>query len=172
MASEGTEAAQADPKPMGRPSDYSEEVTFRICARLADGESLRAICRDEDMPDKATVFRWLAAHEEFRDQYARAREAQADTLVDEILEISDDGRNDYMANLGEGEDTLAYRLNGEHVQRSKLRVDSRKWFASKVAPKKYGDKVQAEFSGPDGGAIPFKMIEMVGVEPKHDEPQD
>jgi len=94
------------------------------------------------MPDKSTVFRWLAINEAFRDQYARAREAQADTLVDEILEISDDGRNDYMTSMGEGEETLAYRLNGEHVQRSRLRVDSRKWFASKVAPRKYGDRIQ------------------------------
>jgi hypothetical protein len=74
-------------------------------------------------------------------QYARAREVQADTLVDEILEIADDGTNDWMAR--EGKDGEAgWALNGEHVQRSKLRVDSRKWFASKVAPKKYGEKLE------------------------------
>jgi len=127
---------------MGRPSDFTQEIANTICGRLAEGESLRAICETDGLPDKSTVFRWLASNLAFRDQYARARELQAETLVDEILEISDDGRNDYMTSMGEGEETLAYRLNGEHVQRSRLRVDSRKWFASKVAPRKYGDRIQ------------------------------
>jgi uncharacterized transporter YbjL len=87
------------------------------------------------------VFRWLESNETFREQYARAREAQADTLADEILEISDDGSNDWMTRAGKDQE-LAWQLNGEHVQRSRLRVDSRKWFASKVAPKKYGDKLE------------------------------
>lgn len=140
----------------GRPSDFTQELADTICGRLAEGESLRAICETEGLPNKSTVFRWLASRTDFRDQYARARELQAETLVDEIIEISDDARNDYMANLGEGEETLAYRLNGEHVQRSRLRVDSRKWFASKVAAKKYGDRVTQELSGPDGG--PMEII--------------
>jgi hypothetical protein len=149
---------------MGRPSDYSAQIAETICGRLASGESLRAICETEELPDKSTVFRWLASNTDFRDQYARAREIQAETLVDEILEISDDGRNDYMASQGEGEDTLAYRLNGEHVQRSRLRVDSRKWFASKVAPKKYGDKVTQEVTGPEGGPVQIQRIERVIVD--------
>lgn len=153
---------------MARPSDYTPEIADIICGRLAEGESLRAVCETEDLPDKSTVFRWLASKPEFRDQYARAREIQAETLVDEILEISDDARNDYMAALGEGEDTLAYRLNGEHVQRSRLRVDSRKWFASKVAPKKYGDKVTQEVTGPEGGPVQLQRIErvIIDVSPK------
>jgi hypothetical protein len=87
------------------------------------------------------VFRWLESNDAFREQYARAREAQADTLADEILEISDDGSNDWMQRTGKDQEP-AWQLNGEHVQRSRLRVDSRKWFASKVAPKKYGDKLE------------------------------
>jgi hypothetical protein len=86
------------------------------------------------------VFRWLNQHAAFREKYARARDAQADVLAEETLEIADDGSNDWI--FRNDPDNPGYLLNGEHVQRSKLRIDARKWFASKVAPKKYGDKVQ------------------------------
>ena len=69
-----------------------------------------------------------------------SNEAQADALAEETLEIADDGKNDWM--LDNDPDNPGYKLNGEHVQRSRLRVDARKWFASKVAPKKYGEKVE------------------------------
>lgn len=144
---------------IGRPSDFTDAIANDICIRLAGGESLRGICRDEHMPDASTVFRWLASNSEkytnFREQYARAREVQADALVDEILEISDDGTNDWMERKGADGENLGWQLNGEHVQRSRLRVDSRKWFASKVLPKKYGDRVMQEISGPNGAPIPI-----------------
>lgn len=141
----------------GRPSDYSLEMATIICERLAKGESLRTICKDDDTPSQTSVFRWLEANEPFREQYARARTAQADFYAEEIIEISDDGTNDWMARRSEAEkgagvDT-GWVLNGEHVQRSRLRVDARKWYASKLAPKKYGDKFVNEHSGPDGGPI-------------------
>ena len=80
------------PKKTGRPSLYTEALATRICKRLADGGSLRSICRDKAMPDKATVLLWLAdkAKIDFRDQYAHAREMQTDALFDEALEIADD----------------------------------------------------------------------------------
>lgn len=135
---------------MGRPSSYTEKLGADICARLADGESLRTICRDSKMPDKATVFRWLAQDEgevkAFRDQYARAREAQADRLAEEILEIADDGRNDtYTDEEGRA------RTDQDVIARSRLRVDARKWLASKLAPKKYGERIVQELTGPNGG---------------------
>lgn len=118
---------------------------------------MRTICAEDEMPDKATVFRWLAVNEPFRDQYARAREAQADYYAEEIIEISDDGTNDWMERRSEAEKgagvNTGWVLNGEHVQRSRLRVDARKWYASKVAPKKYGDRLENTHSGPDGGPI-------------------
>ncbi|MHA6684487.1 terminase small subunit-like protein [Mesorhizobium sp. A556] len=125
---------------VGRPSSFSAETADKICERIADGRSLRSICEDDEFPDKATVYRWLAAHEEFRDQYALARELQADTLFDDILEISDDARNDWMERRGE--DDAGWAANGEHIQRSRLRVDARKWMAGKLRPKKYGDKLE------------------------------
>ena len=137
----------------GRPSDYCAETAEAICLRLAQGESLRAICRDDGMPATSTVLLWVIKHPKFSEQYTRAREAQADTLVDEILEISDDGSNDWMERKSDDGQAIGWSLNGEHVQRSRLRVDSRKWFASKVLPKKYGDRVQAEVSGPDGKPV-------------------
>jgi hypothetical protein len=75
---------------MGRPSDFTQETADAICEGLIDGKSLRTICAGDDMPHKATVCRWLAVNETFRDQYARAREAQADALFDEILNIDED----------------------------------------------------------------------------------
>lgn len=118
--------------PAGRPSDYSDEIAAIICERLADGESLRKICLDENMPSRSAVFKWLATNDEFAGQYAHARDAQADTLADEIIDIADDGSNDFM-----GEDE---KYNGDAIARSKLRVDARKWVASKLKPKKYGER--------------------------------
>ena len=80
----------------GRPSHYSAEIADTICDRLAGGESLRAICTDAGMPDRATVSRWLAHYEEFRDLYGSARECQAESLVDEILKIARDSSGDYV----------------------------------------------------------------------------
>lgn len=117
---------------IGRPTVFSQDIADAICERLADGESLRKICLADDMPGKATVFRWLASDPVFQDQYARAREAQADAFADEILDIADDGSNDFM-----GDDE---KYNGDAVQRSRLRVDARKWLAGKLKPKVYGDK--------------------------------
>lgn len=121
---------------MGRPSTYSVKVADAICERLADGESLRAICRDDAMPSKATVFKWLGQQPKFADQYARAREDQAESLADEIVSISDE--SEVVAKY-DGEDvTLA--MDSTAIARNRLRVDARKWVASKLKPKKYGDR--------------------------------
>lgn len=138
---------------MGRPSEFKQDTADVICERLADGESLRAICDSEDMPNKATVFRWLAAHKEFSDQYARARESQADALFDDILSIADDGRNDWMEQLNDRGEAFGWKENGESLRRSALRVDARKWMAGKLRPKKYGEKITQEVTGPDGSSI-------------------
>lgn len=117
---------------MGRPSEFTQEIADEICELLIVGKSLRSICLAETMPNAGTVCRWLASNKDFREQYASARDAQADTLADEILDIADDGSNDFM-----GEDE---KYNGDAVARSKLRVDARKWIAAKLKPKKYGDR--------------------------------
>ena len=134
---------------MGRPCEFNQDIADEICERLMNGESLRKICEPDTMPNRSTVFRWLAkanragideCYVNFRDQYTRAKEEQADAIFDECLAIADDATNDYIERQGE-DGTTAYRLNGEHVQRSKLRIDTRKWMAGKLRPKKYGDKL-------------------------------
>ncbi len=148
-----TNKRKAKPKPKarrgrGRPSRYTTELAADICRRLADGEPLRSICRDSAMPDKATVLRWLADKEkaDFRDQYVHAREMQADALFDEALEIADDTTGDITTGKDDKE-----TVNHENIQRSRLRVDTRKWAAGKLAPKLYGDKIQ--HTGEGGGPI-------------------
>lgn len=132
----------------GRPSLYTEALAAKLCLRLAEGETLRAICRDQAMPDKATVLRWLAdeAKADFRDQYAHARDMQADALFDQALEIADDVSGDWLTDK-DGKRVVDH----ENIQRSRLRVDTRKWAAGKMAPKQYGDKIQ--HTGDGGGPI-------------------
>lgn len=123
----------------GRPSIYSKELADTICERLADGTSLRTVCLAEDMPAKSTVFKWLREIPGFSDQYARSKEEAADAMVEDILDIADNGANDWMA-LNDP-DNPGYKQNGEAVNRSRLRVDTRKWIASKLKAKKYGDSM-------------------------------
>jgi hypothetical protein len=127
---------------VGRPSAFSKQLAKTICDRLSLGESLRRLCSDDEMPSKSMVMRWLADNAEFRDQYAHAREAQADHWAEEIIEISDDGTGDVIVD-DEGNE----RVNNDVINRSKLRVDTRKWLMARMAPKKYGDKIQQEHSG-------------------------
>lgn len=130
---------------------YSPEDTARIkltiCERIADGESLRSICDAEGMPATSTVFLWLTQDDAFAEQYARAREAQADALFDDILTIADDGRNDWMERKNADGQDIGWQENGEALRRSQLRIDARKWMAGKLKPKKYGDRIQTEHSG-------------------------
>jgi hypothetical protein len=146
---------------MGRPSDYSAELATLICAKMGEGESVRSICRGDDMPALSTVFRWLAAHSEFQEQYARAMDARATLLAEEILEISDDSSGDAVTDPETGD----VRMNAEFVARSRLRVDARKWLAARMSPRKYGDKITQEHTGPDGGAIKQEItrIELVAA---------
>ncbi len=127
----------AKSKKKGRPSLYTEALAAKICRRLAEGESLRAICADKVMPAISTVMGWLfnGKHEDFSEQYTRARQAQAEFRADEIIEIAD----------------AAEHGGSEEVQAARLRVDARKWIAAKLLPKKYGDKLQ--HTGEGGGPI-------------------
>jgi hypothetical protein len=125
--------------PGGRPSDYSPELAETICNLLIEGNSLRAIEDMDGMPSKTAILRWVSKHPEFRDQYARALEARTDAHADEILAIADDGHNDWMQK--QFGDDVKWVENGEAIRRSQLRIDSRKWLMSKLAPKKYGDKL-------------------------------
>ena len=127
---------------MGTPQPYSEDTAKEICLRIMRGESLKAICRDDFMPPNWQVHEWLSGKPDLADRYARACEVRADTIFDDILEIADDNQQDIVLNPDGTE-----RLNTDHVQRAKLRIDARKWALAKMQPKKYGDKVDHNLTG-------------------------
>lgn len=140
---------------MARPSIYSEDLADTICEKLADGKSLRAICREDEMPSTSTITKWLRDNEEFSAQYARARELQADALFDDCLDIAD--QYDAAREAGEG--------GSDHIQRARLRIDTRKWMAGKLKGK-YSEKYAHEHTGKDGKPIKsITEIVLRGVEP-------
>ena len=114
-------------RPVGRPTKYSKEKADQICDLIARGMSLRAVCTSADMPSVSMVFRWMEQNSKFREQYAHAREEQADGFADEIIEIADNCPPVH-----------------EEIAKAKVRIDTRKWKAAKLAPKKYGDKLELD----------------------------
>jgi len=132
----------------GRPTDYSNLLVSEICEQLSEGKSLRSICSAKKLPSCSTIFLWLSKYPEFSEQYARAREAQADYLVDEVIGIADEPV-----------------LSSEQVARNRLRVDARKWMAAKLRPKKYGDRIEHEIGGRVGASIPV-IVEFVDPPPR------
>lgn len=119
---------------MARPSSYSEEIAERICDGLMDGRSMRQICEDDGMPHRSTVLRWMAENEAFAAKCAHARELQADLMDDKILEVAE-------------------ACTPASAPADKVKIAAYQWRASKLAPKKYGDKVQHVGGGPDDAPI-------------------
>jgi len=127
----------------GRPSLYTPELDQEICQRLADGETLKGICRDDHVPDARTVRQWaLDDLYGFSPRYAHARIHGVESLADELLEIADDDSND--------EDSRTGKLDTEFFQRSRLRVDTRKWLLSKINPGQWGERLTSVHTGPEG----------------------
>ena len=125
---------------------------------MAEGESLRQICQDEHLPSRRTVLRWADANEEFCHQYTRAREFLVEYWADEIIAIADDGTNDYIERESkDGSKTVV--VDHEHINRSRLRVDARKWLMSKILPKRYGNKI--EHTGADGDGLIVEIIDPI-----------
>jgi hypothetical protein len=126
------------------------EILQKALERLAEGRSLRSICKDEDIPVTSTAIRLHALKDpQFASQYAEARDLGLDEMAEEMFEIADDGSNDWMEKNSKDGGTYMV-VNHEHVTRSKLRKETRQWYLSKLAPKRYGDKLQQEISNPDG----------------------
>lgn len=120
---------------LGRPSDYTQELADLICERIAThGIGLKKLCEMyDDMPEKITIRRWCLKYPQFRSQYAHAKSLQIETLIDEIIDIADDSTGDTII-TEQGKSVC----NNEFIARSKVRIDTRKWLASKLAPKIYG----------------------------------
>ena len=131
-------------RPAHRPVEYTEDIAEEVCWRLAHGESLVSICRDEHLPHCATIYRWLVRFPLFCEMYARAREDQADTNADQILQIADEKPPEFKDDKGR------VYLDQTFIQWQKNRIDARKWTAAKLKPRKYGDRMAVE--GVEGGA--------------------
>ena len=116
---------------MGRPSKYTKAIADELCAYLSMGESLRTACEHEGMPSVKTVFNWFRVHEDFLQQYTRAKEEAADWMAEDILDISDN----------------APTKTNNDIQKAKLRVDTRKFLMAKMKPKRYGDKLDLTSDG-------------------------
>jgi Bacteriophage Sf6, terminase small subunit-like len=120
------------PAKRGRPTLYSEQWAKKFCALVAQGKSVAEVCRRRDQPSEQSVYLWRSMHAGFAEALARAREAQADKLAKETLELSD---------------KIDADDNSVKVQRARLQVDTRKWLASKIAPRHYGDHVEHNIKG-------------------------
>lgn len=165
---------------MGRPTLCTPELSLAICERLAGGETLAEICRDEGMPGRSTVHMWLASTDKqyaaFQAAHRLARQAATYVMADEIIEISDDASNDTMLVGKEGEEREV--VNSEFIQRSKLRVDTRKWLMMKFNASQFGDQIAV--GGVAGSPIETKDVSrneiarrlafMLMGKPKSDEP--
>ena len=111
---------------MARPSEYTDEIADRICEAIIEGKALYKLCKGDDFPSERVVYYWLDQFPEFVQKYERARELQQDRASDEIVEIADETTD---------------------PNKARLQIDARKWRASKLAPKKYGDKLDLNHSG-------------------------
>lgn len=132
----------ATPKPQGRPSGYNEQLATEICARIAESDyGLEQVCEGVDMPSARTVFRWLSEHESFRQRYARAKEVQGHTQAERGLKEA---------------------LTSTDAAIGRLKWDARRWAASKLAPKQYGDKVAhvggSEDDPPIKASVTVKLV--------------
>lgn len=125
----------------GRPSIYTPELADLICLRIATHqESTHKLCqRYDDLPDTTCIYEWRHKHPGFAHKYAQAKMQQAEIMAEEILDIADDASRD--TKYDKDGNALC---NAEFVARSRLRVDTRKWLASKLAPKIYGDRSTVE----------------------------
>ena len=137
--------------PVGRPSTYSPELASKLCSYLSMGKSLRTACKQEGMPSIMTVYNWLSKHPEFVEQYTRAKEESAEALAEDMLDIADESPT--AIETDKDGNVTGTKLDSAGVARNRLRVETRKWVASKLKPKKYGDLAKLELTGKDGGAL-------------------
>jgi len=147
-------------KPKGRPTIYTEELAAKICSEISSGKSLVKVLKQEGMPGMTQVYVWLAKYEDFAKNYARACDERVETLVEKGFDIVDDGTNDYVEDNYDKGKTPGYQLNGENIQRSKLRADYIKWYVSRMKPKKYGDKIDMTTNGKD---LPTPILRLEDV---------
>jgi hypothetical protein len=127
---------------IGRPTKYSDDLANEICSQLSEGKSLVTVCKPESMPHRVTIFRWFDKHPEFRNKYDAAKDESADYLVEEMVDIADNQTAQPVLVDGiplEVGGKIVLKSDAAGVAHARLRIDTRKWYASKLKPKKYGD---------------------------------
>lgn len=137
--------------PAGAPTEYTDELALEISQRIAEGQKTTRVMRDLGF-NPSTLFDWLHRYPEFANMYARAKEIAMEIMGDEILNIADDSRDDKRIIESETGDVIEL-TDHDVINRSRLRVDTRKWLMSKLAPKKFGDRQNIELTGKDGGPL-------------------
>lgn len=167
-------AASATARVTGSPTTYTPELAYAICGRIAAGEALTDICKEPGMPPRATVAGWVYDDREgFNAIYVRAREAAMDLMSEELLRIADEthtmveveevdpqGRPLLDAQGKVRRRAVLVPLSADVIARNRLRVDTRKWYLAKLAPRRFGDKVVTEHTGPGGGPVQIAALDL------------
>lgn len=148
----------------GNQTVYTQEVADAICDRLADGESLNFICKTEGFPPESTVRGWVVDNREgFAAKYTRSRDIGLDVIAEEVLAIADDSSND--RTIRRDEKGKEYEVvDHDHINRSRLRFDARRWYLSKLAPKRYGESQTLKHADADGNSMKAQIIITQGLE--------
>jgi hypothetical protein len=133
-----------------------EKLMSEICERIAKGESLRSVLRDENMPDRVTFYKWLNEDKEHFNQYAHATQLRADYIFDEMLEIADTTIDGVVIETDDNGRTKEKK--GDMLGHRRLQIDARKWILAKMNPKKYGDKTEIDHSSSDGSMSPTRIV--------------
>lgn len=134
----------------GRPSTFDQQVADRICELMAEGNDMGTICEMVGMPSRSTVSRWAAARPDFAEQCARAREALADFELDRLKRIAEE-------------------CTEENVNSTRVKLNHYQWRLMKIAPRRYGDRVQTEITGPNGGPMQVQALTIDArmLQPEH-----
>lgn len=127
-------------------SVYTDAIARKICERIMRKETLEAICSEPGMPAIRVVIRWLANPKlaDFREMYYYARRVQAEMLIDEIITIADGTDKDWVPTYDRHGVQNGMRPDNDAIQRSRVRIDTRKWLAARLVPRIYGEHVQVD----------------------------
>lgn len=146
--------------PVGRPTKYTKELAEEICETIASSsKGLTRLCKEnKNWPNRSNIMKWLRKYPEFRDLYTKSKQDQVDVFVDEILEIADDTSNDTLIRIDKNGEEQEI-CNSEWINRSRLRVDTRKWLAAKLCPRVYGERAIKEHVSEDAKSLIERIID-------------
>ena len=141
---------------MDRSTKLTKELTKEICTHITEKKTLIQIYHNENIPTTWTIKKWVTKHEEFDTMYAKTREIQINTFTNQIIEIAEDGSNDWIEKETK-KNRLIETLDHEHFERSKLRIDTRKFLMSKITRHKYGEKITQKHTKKDNSNLTIKI---------------